>query len=270
MGSKAIMNKLTVLLAFSVFHCHLGFTIQHRQLKTDRLTRLNISAGKDDLLNNLPFKIEDVQKSIESIGDKTDGSSISKKMMDKMPKDIEFPDMKKVVDNLTAGELGTRGEAYVVAQASLVLCILFGTVPLIGDFLLPFVCGPGFVLAGLAIIVSGVIELGDSLSPFPVPVERENEKVAELKTSGAFEYVRHPLYCGLILMSFGFGVWTESSIRFILTAMLYYALSLKIDFEEKALLDAHPEAYKDYMNEVPGRLFPVSLVESILNSSDKE
>jgi len=80
-------------------------------------------------------------------------------------------------------------------------------------------------------------------------------KSATLKTGGIFEYVRHPIYAGLLLLCFGLGVVTSSAPRLILTAILWYVLDQKVTVEEKNLAQRYPE-YPAYMEKVTGKLLP--------------
>lgn len=73
----------------------------------------------------------------------------------------------------------------VVGQISLIILLLFGEVPLVGEAL-EFVSGPGLIAAGLFLAGAGVIELGPSnLTPFATPV-----KGNELKTNGIYALSR--------------------------------------------------------------------------------
>lgn len=73
----------------------------------------------------------------------------------------------------------------VVGQVSLVLLLLFGEVPLVGDAL-EFVSGPGLIAAGLILAGAGIVELGPTnLTPFATPV-----KGNELKTNGIYALSR--------------------------------------------------------------------------------
>jgi protein-S-isoprenylcysteine O-methyltransferase Ste14 len=82
-----------------------------------------------------------------------------------------------------------------------------------------FVCLPG----GLVMMVAGQQSLGNSLSPFPIP--RED---AALVTNGAYSYVRHPMYTGLLLVAFGLSVATGSAVRFLFSALLLSVLDKKV------------------------------------------
>ena len=92
---------------------------------------------------------------------------------------FENIDLEKYADNsdqiranVFEGELGERGELYVLGQAILFLSILLGFVPVVGDAI-DVVFGPIFFLVGAAIAVVLVFDLGKSLSPWPVPISEE-------------------------------------------------------------------------------------------------
>ena len=109
---------------------------------------------------------------------------------------------------------------------------------------------PAYVAAGLAAIAKGVIDLGaGNLTPFAAPVEGN-----ELKTTGAFSYVRHPIYGGLLVAATGLGVATESFQRLLVVFLLYLLLDAKSAYEEKELERIHP-AYRAYKQVTP-KFFP--------------
>lgn len=104
-------------------------------------------------------------------------------------------------------------------------------------------------VVAIAILVVGLVGLGRSLSPFPLPT-----RAARLKTRGIYGVVRHPIYLGLILLS---AVWaaTSGNLLTVVAAMtLVVLLIVKSRWEEQRLLD-HFEGYRDYAERV-GRLLP--------------
>ena len=138
---------------------------------------------------------------------------------------------------------------YVAAQAALLLLLLVGDVPVVGGAI-ETLLGPGLVAAGIGAIGKGVIDLGaGNLTPFAAPVEGN-----ELKTTGAFSYVRHPIYGGLLVAATGLGVATESFQRLLVVFLLYLLLDAKSAYEEKELERIHP-AYRAYKQVTP-KFFP--------------
>ena len=138
---------------------------------------------------------------------------------------------------------------YVAGQAALLLLLLVGDVPVVGGAI-ETLLGPGLVAAGIGTIAKGVIDLGaGNLTPFAAPVEGN-----ELKTTGAFSYVRHPIYGGLLVAATGLGVATESFQRLLVVFLLYLLLDAKSAYEEKELERIHP-AYRAYKQVTP-KFFP--------------
>ena len=84
---------------------------------------------------------------------------------------------------------------------------------------------------------------------FAAPVEGN-----ELKTTGAFSYVRHPIYGGLLVAATGLSVATESFQRLLVVFLLYLLLDAKSAYEEKELERIHP-AYRAYKQVTP-KFFP--------------
>lgn len=160
-----------------------------------------------------------------------------------MQVDFSNFDIDTVVTNVLQSDkpLGQRGELYFIAQAALILCILLGGVPVIGDSL-KVLLGPSCLLGGIAIAALGLVDLGsDSLSPFPATTE-----TSTLKTLGIYKEMRHPIYSGLLLFSFGLTILTNSADRLILTVALAYLLEVKSNKEEEYLMESFSEDYEKY------------------------
>ncbi|CAJ1393382.1 unnamed protein product [Effrenium voratum] len=165
-------------------------------------------------------------------------------------KAADFPTtLKKVQANVMEGKFGERGEEYVATQAFLLLCIVIGTVPLVGGSLF-FLAGPVCVALGGALLAAGVYELQGDLTPWTVPPAE-----AQLKTGGVYEYVRHPLYGGLLLLCFGLAIVSNSASRLVLTLALYFVLDKKADNEEEVLQKKF-SSYGGYASKTKGKLLP--------------
>ena len=129
---------------------------------------------------------------------------------------------------------GARGELYVVIQGLLFALVLFGPATIAGMPAWSF--GPTmlFRVSGLALIFSGLVvaalaawNLGRSLTPLPYP-----KTDAELVTTGLFGYVRHPIYFGVILLAFGWSVYTEGTLTLCYAFVLALFLDMKSRQEE--------------------------------------
>lgn len=105
------------------------------------------------------------------------------------------------------------------------------------------------LMAGLAITLFGIVSLGNSLTATPVP-----KATAELRTTGMYSIVRHPIYLGLILIGLGLTVPAGSLLTVIAFVLFIVLLSYKARFEERLLMKKFP-TYKSYAARV-GRIIP--------------
>lgn len=147
--------------------------------------------------------------------------------------------------------MGKRGEAWVVVQAILFLLIAFA--PAVG---MPWPFPAFFVWAGRLGVAVGVIvlawsarHLGRSLTPFPKPLPE-----GQLVTTGAYRFVRHPIYFGVLLTCLGFSMATMSPLRLALTVVLFVFFDRKARREERWLEEKYPD-YAAYRQRVQ-RLIP--------------
>jgi protein-S-isoprenylcysteine O-methyltransferase Ste14 len=99
--------------------------------------------------------------------------------------------------------------------------------------------GLSLMAAGEALTVAGMVSLGRSFSIF--------SEVRELRTSGLYRWVRHPLYLGEMIAVWGY-VLAWSAPWAIGCALLFTALqSWRAKVEERRLLAFHPgyAAYRE-------------------------
>jgi protein-S-isoprenylcysteine O-methyltransferase Ste14 len=141
--------------------------------------------------------------------------------------------------------LGPRGEGWFALQ--LVLVVLVGLAGLLfgPDWTEParsvtLFAGVLLVLAGLVLGARGVVDLGRAVTPFPRP-----SGGAPLVEHGAYRYVRHPIYGGLILSSAGWGLLNASLAALAVGLALAIVLDLKSRREE-AWLSQHFADYDAY------------------------
>lgn len=139
--------------------------------------------------------------------------------------------------------LGPRGEGWVVAQLVLFAGIAgAGFRDLAGGD--PGTSwGPVARISGLAAIALGGLVAGRgawdlrvSLSPFPRPVAD-----APLIESGAYRFIRHPIYSGLVLGAIGWGMVTGSILAIAMAGLLFLLFVGKSRREEVWLEAVHPE-----------------------------
>jgi protein-S-isoprenylcysteine O-methyltransferase Ste14 len=144
--------------------------------------------------------------------------------------------------------LGPRGEGWVLVQVVLLVAIGFaGLAVLPGGMPLSPVRVAAVVLGGVGTVVGGlvavtsILALGSNLSPFPRPTAAN-----ELVETGAYRYLRHPVYAGIVLAAIGWGLLTASFLAIALSFILLLWFDLKARREETWLAARHPsyEAYR--------------------------
>lgn len=91
-------------------------------------------------------------------------------------------------------------------------------------------------LAGLLLAVTGVINLGRNLTPLPIPKEN-----APLIITGAYRFVRHPIYSGITFMAFGWGLWANSWLTIGYAGLLFIFFDIKSRYEERLLGEKFPQ-----------------------------
>jgi protein-S-isoprenylcysteine O-methyltransferase Ste14 len=149
--------------------------------------------------------------------------------------------------------LGPRGEGWVLIQATLLVGVVVAG---LGGARWPAnLRVPALVIAivsgaaGLWLAASAIATLGKSVSPFPKP-----PATSELKESGVYALVRHPIYGGILLLSLALSL-ALSPWAFIPTGALAIVLVFKARLEERWLIDRHP-AYAGYRARVRRRFVP--------------
>ena len=112
------------------------------------------------------------------------------------------------------------------------------------DFAVPRwlqVAGLFLSVSGIIISLLSIITLNKNLSPFPTPKQN-----AELIQSGIYKYIRHPIYSGILFITFGYSIYSENTLRLLIFFTLLILFRFKAAYEEKLLQDKFPNyaAYK--------------------------
>jgi len=150
---------------------------------------------------------------------------------------------------------GHRGEGWVAVQAVLLALVAgsgwLGPVAHGEVRLAAFMAGALLVLVGAAFVILGSRSLndGDAFTPLPYPRDR-----ARLVETGVYSLVRHPIYTGLVLGSFGWGFVTASPAAVVAGLGLLAFFELKSRREEIWLERRFP-GYAAYRRRTP-RLIP--------------
>lgn len=102
------------------------------------------------------------------------------------------------------------------------------------------VVGAVLIVAGGALGARGILDLGNSLTVFPRP-----RAGAELVTAGAYRLARHPIYGGIILGAWGWGLLTAALPALAAAAFTTIFFDLKSRREEGWLAERYPD-YRGY------------------------
>jgi protein-S-isoprenylcysteine O-methyltransferase Ste14 len=151
---------------------------------------------------------------------------------------------------------GARGEWYVVIQGGLFLLFVLGPrtwpgLPAWGPAFIRLGSAAGgvLVLIGALVAGAGALSLGKNLTPLPHPKDG-----AEFVETGAYRFVRHPIYSGIIFMAFGFSLMLHSWLTVGYALLLFAFFEVKSRREERWLTGRFP-GYAAYQRRVP-RLLP--------------
>jgi protein-S-isoprenylcysteine O-methyltransferase Ste14 len=141
--------------------------------------------------------------------------------------------------------LGPRGEGWVLLQGVLLVVVFAAGWSLGPDWSGPLrlagaVVGIGLIACGIVLAFRGVVDLGGALTPLPRPRDG-----AELVETGAYAFVRHPIYGGLIIAAFGWAIVQASIVAVALAAVLAAFFRVKSAREEAWLQQRFP-AYEAY------------------------
>ena len=136
--------------------------------------------------------------------------------------------------------LGPRGEGWVLIQGILLVLVAAAGWSLGPDWsgplrFLGIVLGIALLAGGIVLAIRGALDLGRAMTPLPRP--RED---ADLVDSGAYAFVRHPVYGGLILGAVGWAVMQASLMALAWAAVLLLFFRLKSAREEHWLTARYP------------------------------
>ena len=147
-----------------------------------------------------------------------------------------------------------RGAWYVVIQGVLISLILFGPQgPALASSepLLIILKSSGFAVGLLACLIMGIaaINLGKNLTPLPCPKDD-----AILIQNGLYQFVRHPMYFGVLLAALAWLLIFPNLYVLIYAISLFFLFDIKARREEVWLVERFPE-YKTYQARV-NKLIP--------------
>ena len=144
----------------------------------------------------------------------------------------------------------SKGEWYLFFQIFLIFLHLIPPYPKIRNLAFSIntfciIIGLVITILGIFIVINAIIDLGESLSPLPYPMNKSS-----LIICNSYHNVRHPLYKGLLFISLGICIFSLSLFHLFLFIALSYILKIKALKEEEWLKIKFPE-YNKYIKEVP-------------------
>lgn len=104
--------------------------------------------------------------------------------------------------------------------------------------------GQALLIVGALLTAAGVVSLGRWLTPFPQPLPQ-----SQLRTTGAYALVRHPLYSGILFMAVGWSLYSLSVAGLAFDAVLFVFFDRKAAREEAWLAGKFPD-YAGYRQRV--------------------
>ncbi|MGH2407854.1 MAG: methyltransferase family protein [Candidatus Limnocylindrales bacterium] len=152
-------------------------------------------------------------------------------------------------------DLGRNGQGWVVLQIVLIVAIAAAGVPepswngTAGG--VSAAIGATLIVVGGLLVFMGSRALGTSFSPNPRPVE-----IGHLVQSGIYAGVRHPIYGGIMMCAFGWGLFVASPVALLLAVVLVVVLVLKSTLEEAWLVQRYP-GYTEYRQHTNRYLPPI-------------
>ena len=141
-----------------------------------------------------------------------------------------------------------KGNILVIAQFALLIGIVMMAIDEPVE-LWAYIGGVLFIAPGILILFFALRDLGASLTANPVPKDK-----GKLVTTGLYKTIRHPIYTGLLLASFGSVVQSMALVKLVFWLMLVALITYKAIWEESLLEKKYP-GYAKYKLQT-GRFLP--------------
>jgi methanethiol S-methyltransferase len=155
--------------------------------------------------------------------------------------------LERVAGNITRS-------LYVYAASALLILVCAAWQPIGGDlYHASTVVAPVHIagqLAGLWLIVQAVAQI----DPLELAGIRPPAPSDPLQTSGAYRWVRHPLYFGWTIVVFATPHLTGDRLAFAALSTFY--LMIAVPWEERSLVRAYGDQYVGYQRAVRWRMIP--------------
>lgn len=102
---------------------------------------------------------------------------------------------------------------------------------------------PLYIRLGLLVILLGAAGLLFKSGHVAIS---NRDRPNDVISTGAFQYVRHPLYLGCILFYLGLTVFTASLFSFVLLVLIWVFYNYLADYEERLMTLRFGERYEAY------------------------
>jgi protein-S-isoprenylcysteine O-methyltransferase Ste14 len=155
----------------------------------------------------------------------------------------------------TTTDKGTRYFNFIAVTVGILAAAILNNVQ---KFILPGGKTPTVFFVGIAIMLLGmglrywaVATLGDS---FRTTIETDQDQ--KVVTTGPYQLIRHPSYCGWLLVCLGYGIAVQNLLSLLVVVVLpLVALLYRIQVEEQALVSSFGSTYIEYQKKTK-RLIP--------------
>lgn len=134
---------------------------------------------------------------------------------------------------------GTIGWLLVAAQVLLFVVLLL--LPWRAPSVLSIVVGGAIAVAGILLALAAIRRLGSALTPTPVPIQG-----AGLRTTGAYRYVRHPIYTALLIITLGLLIAFGSRWSWGWGLVMLAFFWVKSRWEDALLREEYGAAWQDW------------------------
>ncbi|MBI1349845.1 MAG: isoprenylcysteine carboxylmethyltransferase family protein [Actinomycetales bacterium] len=139
---------------------------------------------------------------------------------------------------------------WLLVAAQFVLLIALVLLPREVPTLARLAVGVPLAAAGIVLGLVSFRHLGNALTPTPVPIEG-----AGLRTSGAYRYVRHPIYSSILLMAAGYACMVGTAWTWVGVGVLVVFFLAKSRWEDALLAEAYGPQWTDWASHT-GALVP--------------
>lgn len=102
------------------------------------------------------------------------------------------------------------------------------------------------IAVGAALAGAGVVALGRDLVPWVAP-----KPGAPLRTGGIYRFTRNPIYLGILVAAAGWVLWRGRIELLLVLLFLALVLIAKAHIEQRRLIDAYGDEYREYAERTP-------------------